>query len=424
MQVREYALLTTNPDAIASIDVGSISPATFDWLLTVTGSWSRDIKILYDRGHRALKLGSLVGYLCSPTGEEIEVLPKTQLGKDNPQLGRQVLCDMLRTSVAPKSYESGNADLMKSNEPVHEWICQQFLLSLQALVAYGLRFDYIEVREEAAFIRGRIDMMAQQRQRPGSAHRFQLHHEIFSPDRLENRLLKTALMWVKATCRSAQNWRMCNVLAHQLKELPTEPDIANGLRRWSTTRQMQPYNNIKPWCELILRHINPKFQKGLYSGVALLFPMERLFESHVQYTLVKDVRQPWTVKAQARSRHLIQNHDTRRLFELRPDLLLQKQGETQVLDTKWKLLNQDNLTDKYNLKQDDFYQLYAYGHNYQNGSGDMLLIYPKHDGFTRALAPFNFDRKLTVWAVPFCLQTQKLVLGDWVENFPALGVSS
>ena len=91
-----------------------------------------------------------------------------------------------------------------------------------------------------------------------------------------------------------------------------------------------------------------------------------------------------------------------------------------MLDTKWKLLDQQNLKDKYDLNQDDFYQLFAYGHNYQNGTGDMLLIYPKHDGFTQALEPLNFDGSLAVWVVPFCLHSQRLVCGEWAGRFPAL----
>jgi len=430
MQVREYALLTTRPDAVATIDVGVISQATFDWILTFTESWSRDITVLYDRGHRALKLGSLVGYLRSPEGEEIEILPKTGLGRDNPLEGRLVLRTMLASALSLKSYESGDAQLMTSELPIHEWIYGQFLNALQRLLSRGLRFDYLEIKEEVTYLRGRIDMSAQQRQRPGSAHRFQVQHEIYSPDRLENRLLKSALVSVHRSCRTSENWRVSNVLMHQLDELPKEPNVHGGMDKWSDARLMQGYGEVKPWCSLILRQMNPDFQKGKHSGIALLFPMERLFEKHVACTLSAQVLPDWRLKQQVKSKYLIQSHaveshaQAQRMFALSPDLLLEGKNESHVLDTKWKLLDQNNVRERYGLLQSDFYQMFAYAHGYQNGSGDMMLIYPRHSSFEKPLPPFEYNAGLVIWVVPFCLQSDTLVSGLWEPRFPAFAEAS
>ena len=423
MQVREYAMLTTRPDAVATVDVGLISRATFDWILTTTESWSRDIKVLYDCGHQALKLGSLVGYLRSPEGEEIEILPKTQLGKDNLVEGRLVLRTMLASALSLKSYESGDAHLMESGLPIHEWIYSQFLNALQKLVSHGLRFDYLEIKEEVTYLRGRIDMSAQQQQRPGSAHRFQVQHEIYSPDRLENRLLKSALVSVHRECRTSENWRVSNVLMHQLDELPTEFNVQGGLHKWSDARLMQAYDEVKPWCALILRQMNPDFQKGRHRGITLLFPMERLFEQHVARRLGQKVSRNWRLKPQVKSKYLIQSHElennpqAQRMFALSPDLLLKGKNKSHVLDTKWKLLDQTNGKEKYGLLQSDFYQMFAYAHNYQNGKGDMLLIYPRHTHFDKPLPSFDFNDQLAIWVVPFCLQNHRLVSGFWQARF-------
>jgi 5-methylcytosine-specific restriction enzyme subunit McrC len=79
------------------------------------------------------------------------------------------------------------------------------------------------------------------------------------------------------------------------------------------------------------------------------------------------------------------------------------------LDTKWKMVT-PSLIDRdrggrsdYGLSQADFYQLFAYGHNYFGGQGDLLLIYPQTKSFTRALQPFSFSERLTLWVVPFDL---------------------
>lgn len=64
------------------------------------------------------------------------------------------------------------------------------------------------------FIRGQVDMVAQQRQTFGRAHLFHIRHDIYYPNRFENQLIKTALDYVQQHCRSSKNWRLANALTH------------------------------------------------------------------------------------------------------------------------------------------------------------------------------------------------------------------
>ena len=85
-----------------------------------------------------------------------------------------------------------------------------------------------------------------------------------------------------------------------------------------------------------------------------------------------------------------------------------------VLDTKWKLLDsaKKNGREKYQLSQADFYQLYAYGHHYLDGNGDIVLIYPKTDAFAEPLPVFEFPKAngMRLWVLPFCLTKRQLML--------------
>jgi 5-methylcytosine-specific restriction enzyme subunit McrC len=85
-----------------------------------------------------------------------------------------------------------------------------------------------------------------------------------------------------------------------------------------------------------------------------------------------------------------------------------------VLDTKWKLIDDTraNGTEKYGLTQADFYQLHAYGQSYLDGEGDVVLIYPKTDTFSKPLDVFDFPKTagLRLWVLPFCLQEGTLAI--------------
>ncbi len=177
---------------------------------------------------------------------------------------------------------------------------------------------------------------------------------------------------------------------------------------------MSHYVQALAWARLILNEESPLTGSGQHYAPSLLFPMEAVFEAYVEKHLSLQLEKGFVLKAQARNQHLVQ-HNNQKWFLLKPDLLVQLKGDTHlVLDTKWKLLDSSkkNGREKYQLSQADFYQLYAYGHHYLNGTGDIVLIYPKTDNFNIPLEVFEFPKteNMKLWVLPFCLKTQKLLV--------------
>lgn len=62
-----------------------------------------------------------------------------------------------------------------------------------------------------------------------------------------------------------------------------------------------------------------------------------------------------------------------RQFELRPDIVLKKDDHVVIMDTKWKIL-EDNSKSNYGITQADMYQMYAYSKKYK--TPDVWLLYP------------------------------------------------
>jgi 5-methylcytosine-specific restriction enzyme subunit McrC len=92
-----------------------------------------------------------------------------------------------------------------------------------------------------------------------------------------------------------------------------------------------------------------------------------------------------------------------------------------VLDTKWKLLSSNDAENKYGLSQNDFYQLFAYGHKYLNGEGELLLIYPHTKTFPILQHPFVFSSDLKLWVVSFDLENDTMQWpAHWQEPFFAI----
>ncbi|WP_323879787.1 McrC family protein [Aeromonas caviae] len=400
VSVREYARLTTAAVAPGNLDCAQISETAFDWLCELSASFNRSgAPLLQVEGRNSLKWDSYVGVLETPCGTRLEILPKHHEQGDCLGKSRQLLRQMIQSALSLKPRQASVTGLELFDAPLTEWVMAQFINELDHLLNRGIRFDYQHIEEEQRFLRGQLNVVAQMRQPPGRQHHFQIRHDVFLPDRAENRLLKLALEQVAKSTQDAANWRLANELRTMLAEVPASRDVEGDLRLWRTDRLMAHYQALKPWCELILNQQMPIAVTGEWRGISLLFPMEKLFEKYVEVVLRRD--HPHVELKPQRRQHCLCEHEGSGMFELQPDLLLSHGVRRWVLDTKWKRLDGNNRVGKYGLSQADFYQLFAYGHKYLGGKGDLVLIYPSWRKFTVPLEPFRYDDGLRLWVLPF-----------------------
>jgi len=413
--VREHARLTTGriegPD---SLDVASIPESAFEWLcresarLRTSGA---PLVQLDDR--RWLRLDNYVGVLESPCGTRIEILPKAFDGADDAPRARALLRRMLSRCLDINPRETGPASIQAFDGPLTEWVIRQFLDALDRVVKRGLRFAYRTVRDQQPYLRGRLDVGRQARQPAGRHHLFQIEHDVFDADRPENRLLRSALDRICRTTRESDNWRVSHELAVRLAEIPLSTNIAKDFRLWRDDRLLAQYRPVRPWCSLVLNEQSPLAFVGEWLGHSLLFPMERLFERYVEVCMRRTLRVDAKLRRTPSSRHLCE-HRSESWFRLQPDFMIEQGNRQWVLDAKWKRVDSalGNSRDKYGLSQTDFYQLFAYGHHYLQGAGELFLIYPKTSMLSLPLPQFDYSGALTLWVVPFDVEHGR-VEGEW-----------
>ncbi|HHM7858329.1 TPA: McrC family protein [Pseudomonas aeruginosa] len=409
--VREYARLTTVAVAPGNLDCAQISESAFDWLCELSASFNRNgATLLQVEGRRALKWDSYVGVLETPCGTRLEILPKHHERDDCLVKSRQLLRKLIQSALQLKPREASVASLELFDKSLSEWVMAQFLAELDLLVKRGVRFDYQRIEEEQRFLRGQLNVVAQMRQPPGRQHHFQIRHDVFLPDRAENRLFKLALEQVAKSTQDAANWRLANELRAMLAEVPASRQVSQDLRAWSRDRLMAHYQAIKPWCELILNQQMPIAVSGEWRGISLLFPMEKLFECYVEGWLRQRLLHGAKLTSQA-SRHHLCGHDSGKMFCLKPDLLIDTPEQRWILDTKWKRIDAGKPEQNYDLSQSDFYQLFAYGHKYRRGDEvpGLVLIYPYWSGLQKALPVFDYGKGMQLWVLPFELDSGHLL---------------
>jgi 5-methylcytosine-specific restriction enzyme subunit McrC len=408
--VREYARLTT--DIVeASLDQATITSSAFEWLTNLAANFNKaGASLLQLENRRWLRLDNYVGVVETPCGTLLEILPKhtDAMGENATEQSRKLLIKMLAVGLDLPQRATNSSEIETFKHPLIEWVMKQFVFSLDHLIKRGLRFDYMRVEEEQRYLHGQLNINKQLRQPVGREHIFNIRHDKFQANRPENRLLKSALMRVCQTTQQSDTWRLSHELAGLIAEIPESNDFLSDFRQWRKDRLMVHYQPIKSWCELVLGQQMPLALRGKTGGISLLFPMEKLFERYVEISLRKHLHAPYAIKAQAASQSLCE-HNNKKMFQLRPDLLITNVDEiVLLLDTKWKRINEADITNKYGLSQSDFYQMFAYGHTYLNKVGELLLIYPLTESFSEALLPFTFSENLRLWVVPFDLDNAEL----------------
>jgi 5-methylcytosine-specific restriction enzyme subunit McrC len=404
LTVREHARLTVDEIPKSSLDRAHISSSAFDWLCRLSAGFSAaGARLVEVENRRWLRLDNYVGVVETPCGTRIEILPKHVEEGQHAGPSRALLRRMICAALDLPVREAGPAALQSFEAPLSEWVIGRFLAGLELLVRQGLRFDYIRLATEQPFLRGQLDLARQMRQVPGKQHLFQLHQDTFTPDRPENRLLRLALDRVAEATREPEHWRLANELRQRLREVPSSTKIAEDFARWQSDRLMAHYKPVRTWCEMILHRHLPLALAGDFPGISMLFPMEKLFERYVSAWLAGALAPGASLTTQAARHHLCQ-HVQQPMFQLRPDLLLRHGARQWVMDTKWKLLKGDRST-KFDLSQSDFYQLFAYGHRYLQGSGDLFLVFPKNEAVDWPIAEFDFLGGLRLHVVPFNLES-------------------
>ncbi|WP_454055683.1 McrC family protein [Cupriavidus sp. Marseille-Q8015] len=410
--VREYARLTTSPLTESTLDRVQIPQSAFDWVCRTNAKLSRGGTALVQvEDQRWLKLDSYVGVLETPCGTRIEILPKREQDASGAAASRVLLRRMITAAMDLPAREVGEAGLDRFETPITEWVMARFLAAVDHLVKRGVRSDYVRIEESERFLRGQLDVTRQMRQPPSRRHVFNVRHDVFVPDRAENRLIKLAVERICLRTRDPANWRLAQELRALLLDVPKSPDTESDFRRWHDDRLMTHYKAVKPWCELVLSRQMPMALAGEWHGISLLFPMEKLFERYVAEHLPRSLAVDAIVETQARSQYLCR-HDSGSMFQLRPDLLVRHRESCWVLDTKWKLVDANARGQKYGLSQADFYQLFAYGQKYLGGEGEVVLLYPRHQAFRVPLPIFRFDDRLSLWVLPFDLDTGSIVGGE------------
>ncbi len=221
-----------------------------------------------------------------------------------------------------------------------------------------------------------------------------------------------------------ENYRtLCKILdlLDSVTITPITPQHIMSISFNRLNADFKPFINI---CSIFLEGSTLTLQASTIETFSLLIPMESLFEQFIAGVIQSEglYRKVFSdaarIEVQKHIGYLIEK-DGKKLAGMRADIVIKTSEEEIIIDTKYKLLNQEDK--KLGVSQQDLYQMYAYCKENKNNTKKALLLYPeglnKIDE-TNLERPFKFgrDRDIELYVRTISLKDD-LTSGSGWESF-------
>jgi len=338
---------------------------------------------------KAITAKNYVGVITTKDGTEIEILPKLVLaGDDSDKTVRRVFLTMLRTVQEAPFKTFHTAHLNTSRMRLLDLFVRMFLDEAHRLIQRGLKSDYTVNRDNETCVRGKIVFSEHIRKNLLHRERIFVEYDVFSVDCPENRLVKSTAVYLQRHSSDLQNRKGLRTVLSVMDQVPESRNIEQDFLRCGQSRSMADYQRLLELCRVFLQGKSFTAFSGGQAALALLFPMEQIFESYVAAVLRRYLEsKQYRVHVQAKGKYLFEL--PRKQFALRPDLVVEdlECGEQTVLDTKWKLLSPQ--WHNYGISQADMYQMYAYQREYH--AKQAVLLYPNCSAMVNQSVPLSYS---------------------------------
>lgn len=328
-----------------------------------------------------ISVNTYVGLIQMQNGYQIQVLPKIDLGskptEEDRKKTKQIFIKMLRSMKDFPSKVFNEANLKVDRMTLYEIFINMYLQEVRTLVMHGLKSAYVYQEDNLSYFKGKLIVNEHIKRNTAHKENFYVGYDEHLADRPENRIVKATLLKLQSITDSAENQKEIRQLLTAFEMVSASVNHDKEFSHVVIDRSTREYEMLLRWSRVFLFNRSFTTFSGEHQARALLFPMEKVFESYVARELRKALRGfNGRFSTQDKGYYLFDAPDNK--FALRPDIVITKEdGSKIVLDTKWKRLV-DNPRANYGISQADMYQMYAYAKKYskEEKPADVWLLYP------------------------------------------------
>ena len=311
--------------------------------------------------HRGIKFQQYVGVV--QVGKvTIEILPKAdnQPGNDlNRKQWQGYLLEMLKVCKFIELEGSSEADLNIRHNTLMDLYIHLFLNEVERLIHAGLIKQYRTKESNRLALTGKIQFQEHINRNLVHKERFFVRHQVYDRIHLLHQVIYEALSLIPNISTSPKLSDKLGRLLLAFPEMPRLKIRKSHFNQITCTRKSEHYNKAIDLAKLLLLHYSPDLKGGNHHVLAILFDMNQLFEEYI----FRQLKKVEGIEVSRQNSKLF--WESKRI---RPDIILKKDNQTYVIDTKWKILSKSKPSDE------DLKQMYAYHHYWD--AAKTMLIYP------------------------------------------------
>ena len=328
-----------------------------------------------------------VGVIELPSGFQIEILPKINFGENSndwndeaKEKSREIFLRMLSYLKEFPCKVSDFTNLNSRQIRLLDVFINMYANEVSSLVKKGLKSTYVLTEDNIHFYKGKLKFSPHLRKNMVHKERFYMEFDEFQMNRPENKLIKSTLLLLQKKTHCDSNRRLINQMLSHFKLVDTSLNYDSDFSKVVCDRNTRDYSDLIRWSKVFLKNKSFSSFRGANKTKALLFPMEKIFESYVSGSFKQAMENnsyptPWKVSLQDKKYYLFNaksDWSGINYFGLKPDIVVRSSDRTVILDTKWKSL--DSNKPNYGISQSDMYQMYGYAHEYH--TPEIFLLYP------------------------------------------------
>ena len=388
LEVKEFDIITGNPNFKNDEKYKYLNTVTFENLIEFIHQFTANeqvadvlnfMRISYKRNiGNVVSIKNYVGLIQMKNGYQIQILPKlsfTNCDDSENRNTKKIFLNMLRSMKDFPCKVFNNSSIQVDRMNLYEIFINMYLQEIRRLIKIGIKSDYIFKEDNLNYYKGKL--LTSQHFKINLVHkeRFYVAYDEFNPNRVENKLVKATLLKLQKLTTNAENSKEIRQLLISFEMIDASINYTTDFSKVKIDRNNRDYEIIMQWSKVFLLNKSFTTFSGNNNSRALLFSMEKVYESYVTKYLKKILGEDgWNVSSQDRGYYLFT--EPRLQFALIPDIVCKCGERTIIMDTKWKkLVNNERIN--YGISQSDMYQMYAYSKKYK--ASEIWLLYPLND---------------------------------------------
>ena len=337
--------------------------------------------------NNTITVRNYVGVIELPSGFQIEILPKINFGEnsnewndDAKEKSREIFLRMLSYLKVFPPKVSDFTNLNSRRMRLLDVFISMYANEVSALVKKGLKSAYVLTEDNIHFYKGKLKFSPHLRMNMVHKERFYMEFDEFQMNRPENKLIKSTLLLLQKKTHCDSNRRLINQMLSHFELVDVSLNYDSDFSKVVCDRNTRDYSNLMLWSKVFLKNKSFSSFRGSNKTRALLFPMEKIYESYVAGSFKRAMENrsrpaSWEVFLQDEKYYLFNTKSDwsgPKFFGLKPDIVACSGNRIVILDTKWKSL--DFRKTNYGISQADMYQMYGYAHEYH--TTEIFLLYP------------------------------------------------